>query len=101
MTSSLTDVPLRAASFTLEDRWLLWSRVRLYADRVELVGWSLTGRYHRVIPLEHIEEAKHADGDLVLRRAEGPPLRLQLEAPKRWATAIATHRDVRGGGTQA
>ena len=36
-----SDVPLRTAAFGLEDRWLLWSRARLYADRMELTGWGL------------------------------------------------------------
>jgi hypothetical protein len=93
--SSLSDVPLRTAPFTLEDRWLLWSRARLYADQVELVGWSPTGRYHRVVPLESIEEAEATGGALVLELTEEDAIRIGIDAPEQWAAAIATYRDVR------
>jgi hypothetical protein len=93
------DVPVRVASFTLEERFFLWSRVRLYADRAELVGWSFSGRYHRVVPLGTIEEAKAPGDDLVLVLAGQRSLRIGIDAPERWAAAIATHRDVRGRDT--
>jgi hypothetical protein len=93
--SSLSDVPVRTAPFTLEDRWLLWSRVRLYADQVELVGWSPTGRYHRDIPLERIEEAEAIGEALVLKLAEEDAIRIRIDAAEQWASAIATYRDVR------
>jgi hypothetical protein len=79
-----------------------------------LAGWSLTGRYRRAIPLEQIDEAKVEEGRLVLIPAkeaslqiedaslqpEESPLRIRIEAPEDWASAIATYRDFhsRGGG---
>lgn len=89
------DVSLRAAAFSLEGRWFLWSRARLYADRVELVGWHLWGRYHRVIPLGSIEEAEATGEALVLKLDEEDTIRIGVDAPEQWASAIATHRDVR------
>lgn len=92
-----SDVPLRTAAFTLEDRQLFWAKARLYADRLELTGWSFSGRYRRSISLEQIKEAEPADGHLLLHLTTGSPLRLGMAAPKQWAVAIMTHRDVRGG----
>lgn len=89
------DVSLRSASFSLEDQWLLWSRARLYADRMELMGWHLWGRYHRVIPLERIEEAETDGGVLVLDLTDEDVIRIGIDAPEQWASAIATYRDVR------
>jgi hypothetical protein len=86
------DVALRITSFALKDRWLFWARARLYADRIELAGWSLRGRYHRVIPLEQIDDEKVAEECLVLTLAEEAPLRIWVDAPERWASAIATYR---------
>jgi len=108
----LTDVALRTASFALEDRCLLWSRACLYADRLVLMGWSLTGRYRRAIPLEQIAEAPVAEGPLVLTLAEETslhpeeaPFYIRVESPEDWAAAIATYRDFRsrggGDGSQA
>lgn len=89
------DVVLRVSSFALEDRWLIWSKAKLYADRMELVGWSLTGRYHRVIPLERIEEVETTDDGLLLVLTDRSSLRMGVDAPEQWASAVATHRDVR------
>jgi hypothetical protein len=99
MLSALSDVALRTAPFRSRDQWLFWPRARLYSDRLELTGWSLSGRYRRVIPLGRIEEAEAADGHLVLHRTAGSPLRLGMDAPEQWASAIATYRDLRSRGT--
>lgn len=89
------DVALRVSSFALEDKWLFWSRVRLYADRLELVGWSLTGRYRRVIRLEHIEEVDTTGDDLVLEFKDRSFLRMGIDGPEQWASAIEIYRDIR------
>lgn len=98
----LPDVALRTAPFALEDRWLLWSQARLYADRLVLTGWSLTGRYRRAIPLEQIDEPEVAEGRLVLILVEEASLEIRVESPEDWASAITTYRDLRscGGGAR-
>jgi len=97
----LTDgnVSLRTASFALKDRWLLWSRMRLYTDRLELTGWYFWGRYHRSIPLVHVEEVEVTRHHLVLHLADESSLQVAVDAPGQWASAIATHRDVRESST--
>jgi hypothetical protein len=105
----LPDVALRTAPFALEDLWLLWSQARLYADRLVLTGWSLTGRYRRAVPLEQIDEPEVAEGRLMLilveeasLHIEEAPLQIRIESPEDWASAITTYRDLRscGGGAR-
>lgn len=93
------DVALRIAPFTLKDRWLPWSQARLYADRLELTGWYFWGHYHRSIPLVHIEEVEATRHHLVLHLADESFLQVAVDAPGQWASAIATHRDVRESST--
>ena len=90
------NVPLRTAAFGLEDRWLFWPRARLYTDRLELTGWSLSGRYHRSLPLDRIGEVESIEGSLVLHLTDGSALRIEIDTPREWAAALRSHRDVRG-----
>ncbi len=94
MLLTLTDVPLRTASFSLADRHLLWARARLYADRLTLYGWGLWGRYRRQIPFEIIDDVEHEASCLVLHLDGDRVLRLHMDAASRWHTALETHRDV-------
>jgi hypothetical protein len=88
------DVPLRTASFTLEDRWLLWARACLYADRLELTGWYLWGRYERRIPLRVIERVEAPNGCLVLHLQEGRTVTFAIDRAARWKTSIEIYREV-------
>jgi hypothetical protein len=94
---ALPDIPLRTAPFSLADRWLLWSKARLYTDRLELSGWGLRGRYWRRIPFEALTRVEHEENCLVLHVADDTPLRLRMSAPSRWHAAIVTHRSVYEG----
>ena len=91
-----SDVPLRTAAFGLEDRWLLWSRARLYADRMELTGWGLGGRYHRSISLGRIGAVEPIEDGLILHLTDGSALRIEIDTPREWADALTTYRDVHG-----
>jgi hypothetical protein len=96
MPASLPDVPLRSGSFALEDRWLLWARVQLYPDRLELTGWSLAGWHQREIPLERVAVVDHEDDRLQLGLQSGETVSLLLEDPGRWAEFVRTQDRVRG-----
>ena len=91
-----SDVPLRTAAFGLEDRWLLWSRARLYTDRMELTGWGLGGRYHRSISLGRIGAVEPIEDGLILHLTDGSTLRIEMDSPREWADALTTYRDVHG-----
>lgn len=51
MSSTTSDRPLLSSSFRLADRSLLFSKMRLHADRVTLFGVGWTGLYRRTVPL--------------------------------------------------
>lgn len=94
MLLALPDVPLRTASFSPEDRWLLWSRARLYADRLTLSGIGLWDRYWRTVPLDEIEQVKREDECLRLQLKTDEEIPILLAEPERWQTAIRAHREV-------
>jgi len=91
-----SDVPLRTAAFGLEDRWLLWPRAQLYADRLELTGWGLGGHYRRSISLDRIGEVEPIEEGLLLHLTDGSALRIRIDTPRKWAGALTTYRDVYG-----
>jgi hypothetical protein len=90
----LPDIPLRTASFALEDRWLLWARARLYVDRLVLSGWGLCNRYWRRVPLGTIEEVQREGRQLTLHLENGNTLSLLFSNAGRWSTAIRVHRTI-------
>lgn len=91
---SLPDIPLLSTSFGLEDRWLLWSRLRLYPDRLEFRAWSVRGRIRRRIPLQRLERTEHEEGRLLLWLNSGTQLRLAVEEAERWAEFVSTQRAI-------
>ena len=94
MSPLSSDVPLRTAAFGPEARWPLWPRARLYADRMELTGWDLGGRYHRSISLDRIGEAEPVEDRLLLHLTDGSTLRIEMDSPRQWADALTTYHDV-------
>lgn len=63
--------------------------MRLYADRLELSGWRLHGRYVRRIRLRQILQADVPDEELLLLwLSDGETLRLQVKDAQRWRDAI-------------
>jgi hypothetical protein len=92
---ALPDVPLISASFGLEDRWLLWSRVRLYPDRLVLRAWSIRGRLRRQVCLREVEGTDHQDGWLLLDLEGDERMRLAVEEAPRWAEFVASQREIR------
>jgi hypothetical protein len=99
MLLSLPDVPLRTTSFDVADRWLLWARMRMYPNRLVLVGWSLTGRYRRAISLDQIAAVDHTDDHLRLDVQGEGQVRIGVEEPVRWARLIRAQCNVRGNRT--
>ncbi|SRR5690554_5899183 len=51
-------VMLAASSFRFPERHLLFSKARLYPDRIELSGWDSSGTLRQTIPLEHIKDVR-------------------------------------------
>lgn len=81
---------LLSESFSFDRPSLLWARVRLYEDRLELTGWRLTGRYRQRILLRRILQADVPDENcLLLWMADGRTLRLRVDDAEQWQEAIA------------
>ena len=97
MLLTLPDVPLLSAPFSLDDRWLLWSRIQMYPDRLILAGWSFSGRHRRTIALERIDRVDYGDGRMRLRLESGETVALIMPEAARWAQFIQLQQDVYDG----
>ena len=75
--------------FRFHNPSLLWARVRLYKDRLELSGWQMQGRYVRRIPLQQVLQADVLKADsLLLWLSNGETVRLRVQGALRWKQAI-------------
>ena len=90
--------PLLASRFRFSGPRLLFARVRLFADRIELSGWHRHGRYRQEIALRQILQADVSrEGGLLLWLSNGKTLRLQVPEAQRWKEMIANKQ--RGGAS--
>jgi hypothetical protein len=72
---------------------LWWGRAVLYEDRLELRGWSLRGRYRRVIALTQIQHIDVlASNGIGLWCTSGETLRLRLDNAIRWKQRVLRQR---------
>jgi hypothetical protein len=78
-----------SGSFRFHNPGLLWARVRLYKDRLELSGWQMQGRYVRQIPLQQVLQADALNAEsLLLWLSNGETVRLRVEEALEWKRAI-------------
>lgn len=90
MAFLVSDAALRTGRFRFRHPALLFARVRLYPDRLELTGWHLRGPYRRRIPLRQILQADAMSQDnLLLWLSDGETVRLHLGRAPQWQAAIA------------
>ncbi|HET6568799.1 MAG TPA: hypothetical protein VFG50_12605 [Rhodothermales bacterium] len=85
-------VALLSCRFRLVDRTIFRGLARLFGDRIELEGWTWTGRFRRSIALARIAEMNYhpldATGNLSLVIDEGTELNLVVEDAHRWRQAF-------------
>lgn len=82
---------LLSSSFTFRNPALFYARAQLYADRLELSGWSLRGRYRRCIAAEQVLQVDVlSDDGLLLWLSTGETLRLRIREASRWKATIET-----------
>ncbi|MFQ5569995.1 MAG: hypothetical protein ACE5G0_09990 [Rhodothermales bacterium] len=87
--SSPSQNMVREGRFAFRDPWLLFATIRLFADRLELSGWHLCGRYHRCIPIEQVLRVDLLDHDgLRIRLSVGETVCLRIDRALRWKEAI-------------
>lgn len=94
MLLTLPDIPLRTASFALEDRCLVWSKAQLYSDRLVLSGWGFCERYWRRVPLDAITRIEREGRLVTLEMETEETLVIRLQKAEQWAVALEMHRDV-------
>ena len=86
---------VRRDSFHFTQPALLWGRLLLFEDRLELRGWSLRGRYRNVVALRDVEHVdvhpcgdEHADDEVGLWCSGGGLLRLHLRDAIGWKQCV-------------
>ena len=78
-----------SGSFRFRYPALLHPRMRLYADRLELSGWQLSGRYVRRLSLQQVLQADApTEETLLIWLADGEMLRLEVTDARQWRDAI-------------
>jgi hypothetical protein len=79
--------------FVFQSPSMAFSRARLHADRIELSGWLLGGRYLRLIPLERVLQVDApSDRSLVIWLSTGETLRIRIRRALRWKREIEIHQ---------
>jgi hypothetical protein len=82
----------KSGRFKIRDHNYLFSRARLYADRLVLQGWSWRGRYKRIVPLQSIKEVIWWTGaahiNLELRFHENEQFVFWISEAEPWKLAI-------------
>lgn len=80
---------LLSNSFAFYTPVLFFARARLYADRLELTGWSLRGRYRHTLAIDQVLQVDMLDKrGLLLWLSTGETLRLRIREAARWKAAI-------------
>jgi hypothetical protein len=75
--------------FDFQSPALAFPKARLYADRLELSGWRLTGRFHRRIPLRSVLQVDTLnDSALVIWLSVGETIRLRVNQASNWKMHI-------------
>jgi hypothetical protein len=75
--------------FEFQSPALAFPRARLFADRLELSGWRLSGRFFRRIPLRGILQVDAVnDSALVIWLSVGETIRLRVNQASSWKMHI-------------
>lgn len=89
--------PIQSAPYRAPERWMLWPRLQLYVDRLELTEWWGRRRVWCHLPLDALERV-HVPAPRRLRlrtserRSDCTPLTLTLDEAEQWARAIRAFR---------
>lgn len=83
------DSTMRSDRFQFRDPRLWCARARLHPNRLELTGWYWRGCYRRLLPLHRIIHVDvPGEDELLIWLMSGETVRLQINEPNRWKTAI-------------
>ncbi|ARA91865.1 hypothetical protein AWN76_000900 [Rhodothermaceae bacterium RA] len=77
-----------STSFRMPGRRLLFTRARLYPDRIELTGWHPGEAYEAVISLDRVQSIDWREGpdgsNVVFYQDGSAPMALRLSSPALW-----------------
>lgn len=103
--SSMTskEPPILSAPFQTHDRWLLWPRLQLYVDRIDLTEWWGRRRVWCRLPLDAVARVEARTSTTLVVRAheevarEGGasdcvPITIEVDEASRWAQSIRAFR---------
>jgi len=80
---SSVETPILTNRCLIPHRRLWFGRAYLYTDRIRIQGWTWSGRYRRVIPLERIDDIKWwaviDDVNFLVHLDDGTAVPLQLQ----------------------
>jgi len=89
------DTPVLESAFGLENQWLLWSRLRLYPDRLMLCYWKGLSLRRQCVRLTRVDRVEQPTADrLRLRLDDDQTLRLHVDSAGEWREMIVAYRDV-------
>jgi hypothetical protein len=93
LSTRSSEAPIRSAPVDL-NRWdVLWPRLRLYVDRLEVTRWWGWRRVWRRLPLTHLEQVQApSPTTLRLHPDDRDALTLQVDAAREWARLIRAFR---------
>lgn len=90
-------VMLAASSFRFPERHLLFSKARLFPDRIELSGWDSNGTHRQTIPLEQVREVKWGEdpsnGRAEFHLHDGSRVALVLRDKDLWRQLLSERLD--------
>jgi hypothetical protein len=86
-------VVLLSSGFQYSNRRLLFSKARLFMDRIELSGWDFVEKHRQEIPLDTLCRVEwgtdEADApDLILHLKGGDSVALSLHDAERWRQSL-------------
>jgi hypothetical protein len=92
-----SEPPVLSAPFRTDDRWMLWPRLHLHIDRLNLTEWWGRRRVWCHLPLPAIQQVEcRTPTRLRVRtraaRDDCAPVTLRVDEAERWASTIRAFR---------
>ena len=81
-------IQVLSSHFRYAHKRLFFGKARLFADRIELMGWSRSGHHFRCIPLARLVEMDYHsladDSNLTLHLDDGEEIAIRVKEAHRW-----------------
>ncbi|HMB93693.1 MAG TPA: hypothetical protein VKP65_22770 [Rhodothermales bacterium] len=81
-------IQLLSSHFRYAHKRLFFGRARLFADRIELAGWSASGYHFRCLPLARMVDVDYhplkEDSNLTFYLDDGEEISIRVQEAHRW-----------------